>query len=101
MLGRDRRIIPHCCRSCGDRFGLYGISRRCAGTGFLGGAFGVEGEETGEHLVTDGVRPAVAVRLLLPAPGGFVDLVVEEEIAVGGDVGPPVGVEDGPVHSCV
>ena len=35
---------------------------------FLGGAFGVEGEEAGEHLVADGVRPAVAVRLSSSGP---------------------------------
>ena len=28
----------------------------------------------------------------------FVDLVVEEEVTVGGEVGPAIGVEDGAVH---
>ena len=74
--------VPGLCRP--RRRGPAGFVDCCARAGFLGGAFGVEGEEAGEHLVTDGVRPAVAVRLLLPAPGGFVDFVVEEEVTVGG-----------------
>ena len=45
--------------------------------------------------------PAVAVGLPLAAPGVFVDLVVEDELAGGRDVGPAVGVEDGAVHGGV
>ena len=55
-----------------------------AGAGFGGGAVGVEGKQAGEHFVADFVGPAPAVGFLLAAPGGFVDRVVEEEVAGGG-----------------
>ena len=35
--------------------------------------------------------------LLLTAPGGLIDLVVEEEVAGGGNVAPSAGVERGAV----
>ena len=72
-----------------------------AGAGFGGGAVGVEGEEAGEHFVADFVGPTPAVGLLLAAPGGFVDRVVEEQAAGGGNVAPAVGVEHGAVHGGV
>ena len=72
-----------------------------AGAGFGDGAVGVEGEQAGEDFVADGVGPAVAAGFLLAAPGGFVDLVVEEEVAVGGNVAPAVGVEHRVVHGGV
>ena len=62
---------------------------------FSDGAGGVEGKEAGVDFVAGGVRPAVG---LLLDSGGLVDLVVEEEVAVGGEVGPAIGVEDGAVH---
>ena len=72
-----------------------------AGSSFRLRAFGVQGEEAGEDFVTGGVGPAVAPGLFLPAPFFLVDRVVEEEFAVGGDVAPAVGGEDGAVHGGV
>jgi hypothetical protein len=66
---------------------------------FFSVAFGIEGEEAGEDFVADVVGPAVAPGLFLfalpPASGlvVFVFLVVEEELAVGGDVGGNGGVD--------
>ena len=81
----------------GGQLGVAG----CAGAGFLGGAVGVQFQEAGKDLVAGGVGPAAAPGLLAAAPLVFVDLVVEEEFAVGGDVVPAVDVEDGAVHGSV
>ena len=77
------------------------LCRSGAGAGLFLRALGVELEEPRQHLVADLVGPAVAVRLLLVAPLLLVDLVVEEELAVGRDVAPAVGVEHGAVHGGV
>ena len=72
-----------------------------AGQGLLRRALRVELQEPREHLVAHLVGPAVAPGLLLAARLFFVDLVVEEELAVRGDVGPAVGVENGSIHRLV
>ena len=77
------------------------LRRGGAGAGLFLRALGVELEQPRQHLVADLVGPAVAVGLLLVAPLLLVDLVVEEELAVGRDVAPAVGVEDGAVHGGV
>jgi len=82
---RPARRLQHSCR------GL-------AGAGFLGGALGVELQQPREDFVANVVRPAAAVGFLPGAPVLLVDLVVEHELAVGLDVAPAVGVEDGVVH---
>ena len=64
----------------------------------LGRPLGVQRDQPREHLVTDLVGPAIAIRLLLVAPLLLVDLVVEQELALGRDVVPAVGGEDGAVH---
>ena len=75
--------------------------RRCTGTHLLRDPLGVQLQQPREHLVADGVGPAVAVGLLLAAPRLLVDRVVEQEVAVGRDVAPAVGVEDGAVQGGV
>lgn len=56
----------------------------------------VELQEASEHFVADLVGSAVAGGLLAGARLLFVfDLVVDEEIAVGGNAGPAVSFEDG------
>src|SRR5581483_9578302 len=73
----------------------------CTRSHFLLPAPGVEFEEAREGLGLDLVGPAVAPGLLLVAPLLLVHLVVKEEVAVGRDVGPAVGFEDGPIHGRV
>lgn len=64
----------------------------------LGDAVGVEGDEAGEDFITDGVGPSGSGRVSPCGLRGFVDGVVEEEVAVSGEVAPVVGVEHGAVH---
>lgn len=58
------------------------------GTGLGSRAFSLEGED----FIADGVWPATTQRLLPAAPGGLIDVVLEEKLAVGQDVGPAVGM---------
>src|SRR2546426_12724298 len=59
------------------------LRRTAAGAGLLLRALGVELQESRQHLIANLVRPAVAVGLLPVAPLLLVNLVVEEELAVG------------------
>ena len=70
---------------------LRGLGRGAAAR-LLRGPLAVQRDQPRQHLVADLVGPAVAVRLLLVAPLLLVDLVVEQELAVGRDVVPAVGV---------
>src|SRR5262249_21362572 len=62
----------------------------------------VQGEQAGQDLVAEVVGPAVAVRLLLRLAASLIFLllfyIIEEEITGRLQVGPAIGVEDGPVH---
>ena len=65
---------------------------------FHSSRLGVEGQQTCKNIVSDGIGPAVASRLLPAAPTLLVDLVVKQEIAVVRYVVPAVDVEDSTVH---
>src|SRR6266478_1284549 len=83
------------------RFDAALHSEAATGARLLSRALRVELQEARQHLVADFVGPPVAPGLLPVAPLLLVDLVVEEELAVGRDVAPAVGVENGAVHGGV
>src|SRR5262245_32916952 len=60
--------------------------------------FGVELEQPREDLGSDPIGPSVTPGFLLVAPLLLVDVVVEEELAGGCNIAPPVCIEYSAVH---
>ena len=71
---------------------------RISSHALLGRALGIQGQQACEHLVADFIGPAVAPGFILPAPGFFVDLVIQQELAIGRDVSPAIGIQNDAVH---
>ena len=72
-----------------------------SGAGFFFCVLGMGLKEWRQYLVADLLGSAVSTRFLFVAPFLLIDFVVEEELTVGRDITPAVGVEHGAIHGGV